>query len=78
MMYLFHCTSIIEKALTEIKKHKHHWEKEGSGDGPEFIWYVYNAPKGIKSAIFNILGKMNILRSEHEGGSQYHEDKQLV
>ena len=49
------------------KKHKHHWEKEGGGDGPTFIWYLYNASKGTKSAIFNIIGKMNIFRSEHEG-----------
>ena len=67
MMYLFHRTSITDKAWNAIKKHKHHWEKEGGGDGPTFIWYLYNASKGTKSAIFNIIRKMNIFRSEHEG-----------
>ena len=27
MMYLFHRTSITDKAWNTIKKHKHHWEK---------------------------------------------------
>ena len=67
MMYLFHCTSITEKAWNTIRKHKHHWEKEGGGDGPTIIWYLYNASKRTKSAIFNIIGKLNIFRSEHEG-----------
>ena len=67
MMHLFHCTSITDKAWNAIKKHKHHWEKEGGGDGPTFIWYLYNASKGTKSAIFNIIRKMNIFSSEHEG-----------
>ena len=42
-------------------------EKDGGRYGPTFIWYLYNASKGTKSAIFNIIGKMNIFRSEHEG-----------
>ena len=67
MMYLFHRTSIIEKPRNAIKKHKHHWEKEVGGYGPTFIWYLYNASKGKKSVIFNIIRKMNIFRSEHEG-----------
>ena len=67
MMYLFHCTSITDKSWNAIKEHKHHWEKYGGGDGPTFIWYLYNASKGTKSAIFNIIGKMDIFRSEHEG-----------
>ena len=67
MMYLFHRTSITDKAWNAIKKHKNHWEKGGGVDGPTFIWYLYNASKGTKSAIFNIIGKMNIFRSEHEG-----------
>ena len=66
-MYLFHRTSITDKARNAIKKHTHHWEKEGGGDEPTFICYLYNASKGTKSAIFNIIGKMNIFRSEHEG-----------
>ena len=65
MMYLFHCISITDKAWNVIKKHKHHWEKEGGGDVPTFILYLYNASKGTKSEIFNIIGKMNIFRSEH-------------
>ena len=67
MMYLFHLTSITDKAWNVIKKHKHHWGKEGGGDGPTFVWYLYNASKGTKSAIFNIIGKMNTFCSEHEG-----------
>ena len=67
MIYSFHRTSIIYKARNAIKKHKHHWEKEGGVDGPKFIWYLYNASKGTKSAIFNIIRKMNIFLSEHEG-----------
>ena len=43
MMYLFHRTSILDKAWNTIKKHKNHWEKEDGGDGPTFIWYLYNA-----------------------------------
>ena len=66
-MYLFHHTSIIDQACNAIKKHKHNCEKDGGGDGPTFIWYLYNSSKGTKSAIFNIIGKMNIFRSEHEG-----------
>ena len=66
IMYLFHCTSITDKAWNVIKNHKHHWEKEGGGDGLTFIWYLYNASKTTKSAIFNIIGKMNIFRSKHE------------
>ena len=31
MMYLFHRTSITGKAWNAIKKHKHHWGKEGGG-----------------------------------------------
>ena len=65
-MYLFHRTSITDKLWNAIKKHKNHWEKDGSGDGPTFILYLYNALKGTKSAIFNIIRKMNIFRSEHE------------
>ena len=42
-------------------------ELYGGGDGPTFIWYLYNSSKGTKSAIINIIGKMNIFRSEHEG-----------
>ena len=67
MMYLFHRTSITDKAWNTIKMHKNHWEREGGGDGPTFTWYLYNASKGTKSDIFNIIGKMNIFRSEHEG-----------
>ena len=67
MMYLFHRTSIKDKARNAIKKHKHNWEREGDRDGLTFIWYLYNASKGPKSAIFNIIGNMNIFRSEHEG-----------
>ena len=37
MMYLFQRTSITDKAWNAIIKHKHHWEKEGGGDGPTFI-----------------------------------------
>ena len=44
-----------------------HWEREGGGDGPTFIRYLYNASKGENSVIFNIIGKMNIFCSEHEG-----------
>ena len=60
-------TSITDKAWNVIKKNNRHWEKEGGGAGPTFIWYLYNASKGTKSAIFNIIGKMNIFRSEYEG-----------
>ena len=67
MMYLFHHTSITDKAWNAIKKHKNHWGKEGGVDGPAFIWYLYKASKGTKSAIFNIIRKMNIFCSEHEG-----------
>ena len=67
MMYSFHRTSITDKAWNAIKNLKHHWEKEGGGDGPTFIWYQYNASKEINSAIFNIIGRMNIFCSEHEG-----------
>ena len=67
MMYLFHRTSITDKAWNAIKKHKNNWEKDGGGDGPTFIWYLYNASKGKKSVLFNIIGKMNIFCSEHEG-----------
>ena len=67
MMYLSHRTSITEKAWNAIKKHKNKWEKEGDGYGPTFIWYLYNSSKGTKIAIFNIIVKMNIFRSEHEG-----------
>ena len=67
MMYLFHCTSITDEAWNAIKKHKNHREKDGGGDGPTLIWYLYNASKGTKSAIFNIIGTMNIFRYEHEG-----------
>ena len=67
MMYLFHRTSITDKAWNAIKKHKHHWGKEGGRDGPKFIWYLYNASKGMKSAIINIIRKMKIFRSEHKG-----------
>ena len=66
-MYLFHHTSITDKAWNVIKNHKNHWEKEGGGDGPILIWYLYNASKGTKSAISNIIGKTNIFCSEHEG-----------
>ena len=67
MMYLFHCKSITDKAWNAIKKNKNHWEKEGVGDVLTFIWYMYNSSKGTKSVIFNIIEKMNIFRSEHEG-----------
>ena len=67
MVYLFHCTSITDKAWNAIKIHKNHREKDGGGDGSTFIWYLYNAPKVTKRAIFNIIRKMNIFRSEHEG-----------
>ena len=67
MMHLFHRTSITDKAWNAIKKHENHWEIEGGGDVPTFIWYLYNVTKGTKSAIFNIIGKMNIFFSEHEG-----------
>ena len=67
MMYLFHRTSIIDKAWNAIKTHKHNWEKEVGKGGPTFIWYLYNASKGTKSEIFYIIGKMNIFRFEHEG-----------
>ena len=67
MMLLFHCTSITDKSWNAIKKHKHHWGKEGGGDVPTFIWYLYNYSKVTKSAIFNIIRKVNIFRSEHEG-----------
>ena len=67
MIYLFHCTSITDKAWNEIKNHKYYWEKEGGGDGPTFICYLYNASKRTKSAIFNIIGKMIFFRSEHKG-----------
>ena len=66
-MYLFHRTSITDKAWNVIKNHKNHWEIEGGLDGPTLIWYLYNASKGTKSAIFNIIGKMSIFCSEHEG-----------
>ena len=67
MMYLFHRTFITDKAWDSIKKNKHHWGKKGGGDGPVFIWYLYNASKVTKSMIFNIIRKMNIFRSDHEG-----------
>ena len=67
MMYLFHRTSISDKAWNAIKKHKIHWEREGGWYGPTLIWYLYNASKGMKSAIFNIIGKKNIFHSDHEG-----------
>ena len=67
IMYLFHRTSITDKAWNAIKKHKNHWEKDGGRDGPTFIWYLYNVSKGTKTAIFKIIGKMNIFCSEHEG-----------
>ena len=67
MMYLFRRTSITDKAQNAIKNHKNRWEKEGGGDGPTFIWYLYNSSKGTKSAIFNITRKMNIFCSEHDG-----------
>ena len=35
-----------------IKKHRNHCEKDNGGDGPTFIWYLYNSSKGTKSAIF--------------------------
>ena len=57
MMYLFHRTSITDKAWNAIKNCNNHWGKDGGGDGPTFIWYLYNASKGTKSAIFNIIGK---------------------
>ena len=66
-MYLFHRTSIADKAWNAIKKHNSHWEKDGGGDGPTFIWYLYNASKGTKSAIFSIIGKMSLFLSDHEG-----------
>ena len=66
-MYLFHRTSITDKAWNVTKNHKHHWEKEGGGDGPTFIWYLYNASKGTNSSIFNIIGKTDVSRSGHEG-----------
>ena len=40
MMYLFNCISITDKVWNGIKRHKHHWEKEGGRDGPTFIWYL--------------------------------------
>ena len=67
MMYLFHRISITYKVWNAIKKHKNHCEKYDGGDGPIFIWYLYNASKRPKSAIFNIIGKLNIFPSEHEG-----------
>ena len=67
MMYLFHRTSITDKSWNTIKKHKHHWVKEGGGYGSTVIWYLYNASKGTKSAIFNSIGKMNVFCSEHKG-----------
>ena len=66
-MHLFHRTQITDKAWNAIKNHKNHWEREGGRDGPTFDWYLYNASKVTMSAIFNIIGKMNIFRSEHEG-----------
>ena len=42
-------------------------KKKAGVDGPTFIWYLYNASKLTKSAIFNIIGKMNLFRSEHGG-----------
>ena len=30
MMYLFHCTSITDKAWNAIKNHKHHWKKKAA------------------------------------------------
>ena len=66
MMYLFRRTSITDKAWNAIKNHKNNWGKDGGGDGPTFIWYMYNVSNGTKSAIFNIIGKMDIFRSEHE------------
>ena len=73
MMYLFHYTSITDKAWNVIINHKHHWEKWGGGYGPKFIWNLYNASKGTKSVIFNIIKK--IKNSLLAWGSQYHEDK---
>ena len=67
MMYLFHRTSITDKAWNTIKNHKQPSGKEGGGYGPKFIWYLYNASKGTKSKIFNIIGNTNIFRSKHEG-----------
>ena len=67
MMYLLYCTSTTDKSWNGIKKHKNHWGKYGVGDRPTFIWYLCNASKGTKRAIFNIIGKMNIFRSEYEG-----------
>ena len=58
MMYLFHRTSITDKSWNAIKKHKNRWEREGGGDGPTFIWYLYNASKVTNSAIFKIIGKV--------------------
>ena len=67
MMYLFHRISITDKSRNTIKKHRYHWEKECGRDGPTFIWYLYNASKGTKSEIFNIIRKLNLFCSEHEG-----------
>ena len=67
MMYLFHRASFTDKAWNTIKNHKHHWEKEVGGYGPTFIQYLYNASKGTKSAIFNIIRKMNFFRSKKGG-----------
>ena len=66
MMYMFHRTSITDKAWNAIKKHNNHWEKDSGVDGPTFICYLYNYSKGTKSAIFNIIVKKNIFSSEHE------------
>ena len=67
MMYLFHRTSITDKAWNAIKNHNHNREKEGGRYGLKFIWYLYNASKVTKSARLNIIRKMNIFRSKHEG-----------
>ena len=61
MMNLFHCTSITDKAWNAIKKHKIHWKREDGRDRPTFIWYLYNASKRTKSAIFNIILKNDYL-----------------
>ena len=65
MIYLFHCTSITDKSWNTIKNYKNHLVKDGGRDGPTLIWYLYNASKETKNAIFNIIGKMNIFCSEN-------------
>ena len=67
MMCLYHRTSTTDKALNAIKNQKLRWEKEGNGYGLAFICYLYNTSKGTNSSILNIIGKMNIFLSEHEG-----------